>query len=196
MSLPESTHRDPAYRRALIIGAALNIGMVFIEGAAGVLVGSAALLADAVDFIEDAGMFGLALVALAWSKRARAAAGAVQGLAMATVGVCAIAAIMRRLLAGGVPSAPSIGAVALLALGVNFYCAYRLAPFTRGDASMRGAWLSARNDAILNLTTIFAAGAIYLTHSAWPDVIVGALIAAINLWAAAEVLQSAARERH
>lgn len=192
---PTPSHLDPAYRRALVVSAALNIGMVFIEGAAGVLVGSAALLADAVDFVEDAGMFSLALVALTWSKRSRATAGAVQGLAMATVGVGAIVAIIHRLFVGGVPSVPSIGAVALLALGVNFYCAYRLARFTRGDSSMRGAWLSARNDAILNMMTILAAGAIYLTGSAWPDILVGALIAAINLWAAAEVMLSAAKER-
>ena len=188
------THLDPAYRNALILCAALNAGMVLIEGGAGLAVGSAALLADAVDFIEDATMLALAVVALGWSLRARAVAGAVQGLTMAAVGFAAIGAIAYRLLAGGAPDAPSVGVVAFMALAVNVYCAYRLARFRRGDSSMRSIWLSSRNDAILNILTILAAGVIYLTHSGWPDIIVGALIAAINLWAAAEVLLAAMRE--
>ena len=81
-----------------------------------------------------------------------------------------------------------------MALAVNVYCAHRLARFTRGDSSMRAIWLSSRNDAILNVLTAAAAGVIYLTHSGWPDTVVGGIIAAINLWAAGEVLVTAARE--
>jgi Co/Zn/Cd efflux system component len=194
MTEPPSPHLSPAYRSALAVSALLNAVMVVVEGVAGLVVGSAALLADAVDFIEDAGMFALALVAIGWSPRARAGAAAIQGAAMALVGFGAIAAIVRRLLVGGAPDARSIGAVALLALAVNLYCAWRLARFTRGDSSMRAAWLSARNDAILNMLTIVAAIAILLTRTAWPDIAAGALIGAINLWAAGEVLLKAVRE--
>jgi Co/Zn/Cd efflux system component len=187
-------HLDPAYRAALILCAALNLAMFLIEGGAGLLVGSAALLADAVDFIEDATMLALAVAALRWSARARAGAGVVQGLVMAVVGFAAIGAIAYRLSVGGAPNAPSVGIVGFMALAVNVYCAYRLARFTRGDSSMRATWLSSRNDAILNILTVAAAGVIYLTHSGWPDIVVGGLIAAINLWAAGEVLLTASKE--
>ena len=187
-------HLDPAYRNALILSAVLNAAMVLIEGGAGLAVGSAALLADAVDFVEDATMFTLAVVALSWSVRARASAAVVQGLAMAAVGFAAVGAIVYRLRAGGAPNAPSVGIVAFMALAVNVYCAYRLARFNRGDSSMRSIWLSSRNDAVLNMLTILAAGVIALTHSGWPDIIVGGLIAGINLWAAGEVLLTATGE--
>lgn len=187
-------HLDPAYRKALILCAGLNVGMIVIEGGVGLAVGSAALLADAADFVEDAMMFALAVLAVGWPVHARAAAGTVQGLTMAGVGFAAIAAIVYRLSAGGAPNAPSVGVVAFLALSVNVYCAYRLARFTRGDSSMRAVWLSSRNDAILNLLTILAAGLIYVTRLGWPDIVVGGLIAAINLWAAGEVLLTAMRE--
>ena len=187
-------HLDPAYQSALIVSAALNFAMFLFEGGAGLMVGSAALLADAVDFIEDATIFSLAVVAIGWSARARGRAGLLQGFTMAGVGFAAIAAIVHRLMVGGAPNGPSVGIVAFTALAVNVYCAYRLARFTRGDSSMRAIWLSSRNDAILNVITILAAGVIVFTRSAWPDIIVGGLIAAINLWAAGEVLLTATRE--
>jgi hypothetical protein len=71
----KSQHLDPAYQTALTVGAMLNIAMWFIEGSAGLWIGSAALLADAGDFLEDAAVLGLALVAVRWSVRGRAVAG-------------------------------------------------------------------------------------------------------------------------
>jgi Co/Zn/Cd efflux system component len=98
-----------------------------------------------------------------WSARARAAAGFVQGLAMAGVGVAAVAQIIGRILEGGAPSPASMGSVAALVLAVNVYRAYRLIYFRGGDASMRAIWLSTRNDATLNVLTVVAAGLIALT---------------------------------
>jgi Arc/MetJ-type ribon-helix-helix transcriptional regulator len=88
-----------------------------------------------------------------------------------------------------------MGLTAAAALAVNVFCASRLAPFKRGDASMRSIWLSTRNDAILNTATIAAAGLVALTATAWPDIAAGLLIAGLNLWAAAEVLAQGWRER-
>jgi Co/Zn/Cd efflux system component len=97
-------HLDPAYQTALMVCVMLNLALLFIEGSAGLWIGSAALLADAGDFLEDAAVLGLALVAIGWSVRARAAAGLLQGFAMAGVGIGAIAQIVRRILEGGAPS--------------------------------------------------------------------------------------------
>jgi Co/Zn/Cd efflux system component len=185
---------DPAYQTALIVCAVLNLSMLFIEGSVGLWIGSVALLADAGDFLEDAAVLGLASVAIGWSVRARAIAGLVQGFAMAGVGIGAIAQIVRRILEGGAPSSAVMGGVAALALVVNGYCAYRLIRFRSGDASMRAIWLSTRNDAMLNVLTVAAAVIIAITGSGWPDIIAGAVIAAVNLWGAIEVISAATRE--
>ncbi len=187
-------HLDPAYRTALLVCALLNLAMLLIEGGVGLWIGSSALLADAVDFLEDATVLGLALFAIGWSGRERATAGLVQGLAMAGVGVAAVTQIIRRILEGGMPSPSPMGGVAVLALSVNGYCAYRLIRFRGGDASMRAIWLSTRNDAMLNVLTVAAAGLIALTRSAWPDIIAGAVIASVNLWSSIEVIRRASGE--
>jgi Co/Zn/Cd efflux system component len=67
-------HLDPAYRKVLVICALLNFAMLFIEGGVGLGIGSAALLADAADFLEDATVLGLSLAAIGWSARVRAPA--------------------------------------------------------------------------------------------------------------------------
>jgi Co/Zn/Cd efflux system component len=187
-------HLDPAYQTALIICAMLNLAMLFIEASAGLWIGSAALLADAGDFFEDAAVLGLALVAVAWSVHARAIAGLVQGFAIAGVGIGAIVQIVRRILEGGAPSPAVMGGVAVLALSVNGYCAYRLIRFRGGDASMRAIWLSTRNDAILNALTVVAAVFIATTESGWPDIIAGAIIATVNPAGSIEVISAATEE--
>lgn len=187
-------HRDPAYQAALVTCAMLNLAMLFIEGSVGLWVGSAALLADAGDFLEDSVVLGLAIVAIGWSVRARAAAGMAQGFAMGGVGIGAIVQIVLRIVEGGAPSPGPMGGVAALALVVNAYCAYRLVHFQGGDASMRAIWLSLRNDAAVNVLTVVAAAFIAITGSGWPDIIAGAIIAAINLWGSIEVISAATRE--
>jgi Co/Zn/Cd efflux system component len=185
---------DPAYKTALSICAMLNLAMLFIEGSAGLWIGSAALLADAGDFLEDTTVLGLAFVAVEWSERARAVAGLFQGLAMAGVGIAAMAQIVHRIVEGGAPSSALMGGVAALALSVNGFCAYRLIRFRGGDASMRAIWLSTRNDAMLNVLTVMAAVFIAITGSAWPDIIAGAVIATVNLMGSIEVISAATGE--
>jgi Co/Zn/Cd efflux system component len=191
---PKPQHLDPAYRAALLLCAALNLVMLFLEGAAGLWIGSAALLADAGDFLEDATVLTFALVAIAWAPRARAAAGLAQGIAMAGVGIGAIVQIAVRILKGGAPSPAPMAAVAALALAVNGYCAFRLVRFRTGDASVRAIWLSTRNDALLNVLTLAAAAFIVIVRSPWPDILAGAIIATVNLLSAIAILSAAAVE--
>lgn len=192
--MEQPTHLSPGYRRALVASAALNGAMFFIEGGVGQWIGSSALLADAVDFLEDAGIYVLAVVALGWLPRSRAQAGMVMSFAMFAVGMVAVWQIVDRLLHGGAPPPLPMGATAFAALAVNVFCAWRLSPWKRGDASMRSVWLSTRNDAILNMATIVAAGAVALTATAWPDLAAGVLIAALNLWASVEIFRQSRRE--
>ena len=187
-------HLDPAYRTALIVCAALNLAMLFLEGSAGLWIGSAALLADAGDFLEDAAVLTFAFVAIGWSPRARAAAGLAQGIGMAGVGIAAIVQIVLRILKGGAPSPAPMAAVAALALAVNGYCAYRLVRFRGGDTSMRAIWLSTRNDALLNVLTLAAAAFIAIARSPWPDILAGAIIATVNLLGAIAIISAATKE--
>lgn len=187
---------DPGLRRTIRLVALLNLGYFGVEFAVATAIGSVALFADSVDFLEDASVNLLILLALGWSARNRGRLGL--GLA----GLLLVPALATLWTAWGkfavpVPPEPMpLSLAGLGALAVNFYCAWILARFrTRGGSLTRAAFLSARNDAFAN-AAIIAAGLVtaFLWHSAWPDLIVGLGIAAVNLDAAREVWQAARKE--
>ncbi|TKB62133.1 MAG: cation transporter, partial [Mesorhizobium sp.] len=95
------------------------------------------------------------------------------------------------------PQPTALTLAGLGALAVNLSCAYMLARYRHHSGSLtRAAFLSARNDAVANIAIILA-GLVtaFLWRSAWPDLIVGLGIAALNADAAREVWE-AAREEH
>lgn len=187
---------DPALRRAVLIVALANLAYFGVEFAVALSIGSVSLFADSVDFLEDAAVNVLILAALGWSPRARARV----GMALAAILlVPAAATLWTAWQKFSVPVAPAPFALSLTGLGalvVNLGCALMLARFRRHGSSLtRAAFLSARNDAFANVA-IVAAGVVTATlwASAWPDLIVGLGIAALNADAAREVWSAARRE--
>lgn len=160
-------------------------------------IGSVSLFADSIDFLEDASVNFLILAAIGWTARNRARVG------MALAGILLVPGLATLWTAWekfNLPAAPNAGLLSLTgagALAVNLSCAFLLARYRHHRGSLtKAAFLSARNDALANVA-IIAAGLVtaYLWPSAWPDVIVGLGIAAMNADAAREVWQ-AARQEH
>ncbi len=184
-------------KQVVLLVAAANLAYFFVEVGVALAIGSVSLFADSVDFLEDASVNLLIAVALAWDARRRARLG------MALAGVLLVPALATVWMAWAklrAPIAPEPLLLSLTGLGalvVNGACALTLARVRREAGSLtRAAFLSARNDAFANIA-IIAAGAVtaFLWRTAWPDLIVGLAIAAINADAAREVW-SAARDEH
>ena len=95
---------------------------------------------------------------------------------------------------GGVPQSMTMGMVALLALLANVVVAWMLYAFREGDANMRSVWLCSRNDAIGNVAVFMAALGVFGTGSAWPDLVVATMMAALALSSAVQVIRRASRE--
>ncbi|TPK01364.1 cation transporter [Mesorhizobium sp. B2-5-12] len=189
--------QDIGLRRVVWWVALLNLGYFIVEFAVASAIGSVSLFADSVDFLEDASLNLLILVALGWGARSRARV----GMALAAILlVPALATLWTAWVKFNLPVAPSPLPLSLAgagALAVNLSCAFMLARFRHHGGSLtKAAFLSARNDAFANVA-IIAAGLLtaVIWHSAWPDLIVGLGIAAMNADAAREVW-SAAREEH
>jgi Co/Zn/Cd efflux system component len=187
---------DPALARAVLLVGLLNLGYFGVEFAVAVAIGSVSLFADSIDFLEDATINGLILVALGWSLRARAAVG--MGLAVVLFApAVATGWTAWQKLALPLPPAPlPLTLTGLGALAVNLSCAVMLARFRAHRGSLtRAAFLSARNDAIANVAIIAAGLVTAATWSAWPDLIVGLGIFAMNLDASRQVYRAARDER-
>jgi Co/Zn/Cd efflux system component len=193
----EELRRDRRFRQALWIALALNGGMFLVEVVASLLGRSVSLQADALDFLGDAWSYGLSLAVLGMGLRARASAALAKGATMGLFGLWVVGTTAYHAATGNVPAAEVMGPVALMALAANVTVTVLLFRYRGGDANMRSIWLCSRNDAIANLAVLAAAGGVALSGAGWPDILVGAAIAALNLGAAVSVVRQARHEfRH
>lgn len=182
---------DPRYKLVLWIVIGLNGAMFLTEMAAGQLVGSQALQADALDFLGDTVTYGLSLAVIGAPLRTRAAAALFKGLSLSLMGIWVFGATAYRLFVLGVPNAEVMGVIGFLALIANLASVGLLMPYKDGDANVRSVWLCSRNDAIGNVAVMLAALGVWGTTTAWPDLIVAATMAVIFLTSATQILRQA-----
>jgi Co/Zn/Cd efflux system component len=195
-------HRHPVrlaasqLRRAVVLVAALNLAYFFVEFVVALAAGSVSLLADSVDFLEDTAINVLIFVALGWPLAHRAVMGKV--MALVILGPAAVAG-WKAVQHFPSPSAPQVVPVVLASLGaiaVNGTSAWLLAQVRhRGGSLSRAAFLSARNDVLVNVAIIGMAVVTELGGSGWPDVVLGCAIIALALHAAWEVWEVSEEER-
>jgi Co/Zn/Cd efflux system component len=183
-----------AYRRVLWVVLAINGAMFAGETVAGWWGQSVALQADALDFLGDAATYALTLAVLGLGLRWRALAAAIKGGSMALFGLWVLGMTIYHGLAGSLPSAPLMGSVGSLALVANVFSAALLFRHRSGDANRRSVWLCSRNDVIANLAVIVAGAGVWASTSGWPDLVVGAAIAALALSSSVQVLRQARAE--
>jgi Co/Zn/Cd efflux system component len=183
-------------RKVVIVVAILNLAYFGVEFAVALAIGSVSLFADSIDFLEDASVNLLIAIALGWSATSRARLGMALAGILLIPGLATLWTAWGKFMAPTPPAPLPLTLAGLGALAINLSCAFMLARFRAHSGSLtRAAFLSARNDTVANVAIIAAGFVTACTNSAWPDVIVGLGIAAMNADAAREVWR-AAREEH
>jgi Co/Zn/Cd efflux system component len=191
-SAVEMLHERQATTLRLVLAA--NAAMFAVELIAGILAGSVALLADSLDMLGDALVYGFSLYAVArgpiWKGRAALAKAAVMGL----FGALVCGQLVYKLALPRLPAVETMGVVGALALFVNGACFALLWRHRAEDINMRSVWLCSRNDLGSNASVLVAAWGVWITLSPWPDIAVGALICAVFLRSAYLVAREAREE--
>lgn len=184
-----------SFRQAVALVAILNLAYFGVEFTVALKIGSVSLFADSIDFLEDAAVNFLILVALGWSAYKRSIVGMLLAFVLLTPGIATLWMAWGKIDLPIPPDPVPLSLTGLGALAVNVSCAFVLARFRNHRSSLtRAAYLSARNDAIANIAIIAAGIATAATVSVWPDLIVGLGIFIINLDAAREVFLTARAE--
>lgn len=184
----------PGFRRALWIALWVNLTMFLVEGLASLHSGSVSLMADAIDFFGDSANYLLSLSVLSLGMLWRGRAAMVKGLTMALFGLVVWARAIWSVQAGITPEPITMGAVGFLALAANVSVAALLFRFRTGDSDMRSVWLCSRNDAIGNLAVMAAALGVFGTGTAWPDLVVAAVMGSLAISAGISVVRHARRD--
>jgi Co/Zn/Cd efflux system component len=186
----------PRLRRVVLIVAALNFAYFFVEFSVALFAGSVSLLADSVDFLEDASINVLIFVALGWPLARRALMGKLMALIILGPAAYATVQAVQRF---AHPTAPDVVPLVLASLGaivVNGVSALLLVRVRHGGGSLsRAAFLSARNDVLVNVAIIAMGLLTAWTGSGWPDLVLGCAIILLAVRAAWEVWEVSEEER-
>jgi len=181
-----------AQRSTLRAVLGINLTMFVVEATAGLLAGSTALLADSLDMLGDALVYGFSLYVVARNDAWKAGSALLKGAIMAAFGLFVLGHVGYKLLHPQVPAFEAVGLIGLLALAANAACLALLWRHRTQDVNMRSVWLCSRNDIIANTSVLAAAAGLWLTGSQWPDLLIGLGIAALFLHSAFQVIRDAA----
>lgn len=176
-------------RGVLQVVLAINATMFVVEMTAGLFARSTSLLADSLDMLGDAFVYGLSLAVLDRSEKWKAGSALVKAGVMAALGLFVLGEAAFKYARPILPSGETIGIVGAAALAANLVCLYLLTRHRDDDVNMRSVWLCSRNDIIGNVGVILAGGLVLLTQSRLPDLALGVILAAIVLRSSGEVLK-------
>lgn len=193
-STPTFDGMSSHYKKMLWLVIGINASMFFVEIVAGWLAGSKALQADSLDFLGDTLTYALSLYVIGMPLLVRAKAAFLKGLSLAAMGVWVLGSTVYATLNPQMPVAEAMGAIALLALAANVGSVLLLLKYKEGDANVRSVWLCSRNDAIGNVAVVAAAFGVFGTGTAWPDLLVAAIMASLFCWSAQSILRQSFRE--
>lgn len=186
---------DPQYRKALWLALVLNALMFVVELGASWRSGSVSLLADSIDFFGDSANYALSLAVLSMVATVRSKAAFFKAACMGAFGVLVLGKAFWALEAAIPPPEPAtMGAVGFAALIVNAGVALLLYQFGSGDANMHSVWICSRNDALGSLAVLLAALGVFGMGSAWPDLLVAAIMAVLALTGSWSVVRRASKE--
>lgn len=168
---------------------AINAVMFVVELTAGLLASSVSLVADSLDMLGDALVYGFSLYVVARGDRMKALSALLKGGIMAAFGLLVLGQAVYKIIVPQVPVFEAIGVIGLAALAANLLCLALLWRHRSEDINMRSVWLCSRNDIIANVSVLFAALGVWLSGSGWPDIVVGLGIAMLFLHSALLVIR-------
>lgn len=186
---------DRQQRRVLLAVLVLNALLFVGLGAAGLMADSSALLANAIDNASDAAVYLLSFLAVGRSPKWKTHAATASGVLLLLFAAGVLADVVRRWMTGAEPFGPTMMVMALVAAGVNLWCLLLLKRVRSDDVNMKAAETFSLNDFIANGGIIVAGVLVLWLGRAWPDLVVGALVAAMAVKGAYEILSDVRQSR-
>ncbi len=183
---------ERATLRTLIV---INGAMFVAEAVAGWWAQSTGLLADSLDMLADAAVYGIALYAVGRARGLQVRAATASGVLQVLLGLGVLFDVARRLVVGSEPASLAMMLVGLVALAANVTCLVLVARHREGGVHMRASYIFSANDVVANAGVILSGGLVLWTGLRWPDLAVGTAIAALVVRGGVRILREAEEER-
>src|SRR3989344_3288013 len=176
-------------KKVLFLVLFINLGMFFVEVVSGLIAHSNALLADSLDMLGDAFVYGISIAVLSKHPSVRAKGSLVKGAVMLVLGLFVVGENVFKIINPVVPLAETITVIGLLALLANAVSFMLLLKHKAKDLNVRSAWICSRNDVVANIGVIIAGLLVAKFNSMWPDVTVGLIIACIVIQSSLRIIK-------
>ena len=180
---------EAAEKRTLAIVLAINVAMFLVELVAGWVAESMGLIADSLDMLADAAVYGAAWRAVGSSLGEQARAARWSGVIQLVLAAGVMAEVARRAYEGSAPVSLLMMAVSALALCANAFCLVLLRRHRHGGVHMRASWIFTATDVQANVGVMLAGLLVRVTGSAWPDLIVGLAVCGLVVLGAVRILR-------
>ena len=187
--------KDQSQRQVLYWLLGINATMFVIEMGIGLLADSTALIADSLDMLADAVVYGVALYAIGKSLLHKANAARISGFFQMALGLLIIIDIVRRSIYGSEPVSGLMMAMGAVALVANVIRLVIIRKQSNEEVHMRASWIFSANDVIANLGVISAGVLVFWLDSRWPDLVIGVIVSCVVLRGAKMILEDAGNER-
>lgn len=182
---------DKLERKTLITLLSINGFMFVVEAVLGWYAQSTGLIADSLDMLADATVYGLSLYVVGKGIALQAKSATVSGVLQIVLGVGVLFEVVRRLAFGSEPQSALIVAVGLAALVANVICLILISKHRDGGVHMRASWIFSTNDVIANLGVILSGVLVWLIGSRYPDLVIGTVISIIVIRGGIKILREA-----
>ncbi len=186
--------KDASQKRVLYWLLGINATMFFVEMTVGILADSTALIADSMDMLADAVVYGIGIYAVGKSILHKAKAAQISGYFQLLLGVIILIDITRRLFLGSEPISSLMIGMGFIALIANVACLMIIRNHKNDEVHMRASWIFSANDVIANMGVIIAGVLVVWLDSRAPDLVIGCIVSIVVLRGAWMILKDAKQE--
>ena len=170
----------------------INFAFFVIEMLFGALSGSMGLVADSLDMLADATVYGLSLFAVGAAAARKKSVARISGYFQLSLAAIGFVEVVRRFVGlEAVPDYRTMIVVSLLALAANAVCLVLLQRSKSREVHMQASMIFTSNDVVINLGVVAAGLLVLWLGSPIPDLVIGALVFVIVMRGALRILKLA-----
>lgn len=187
--------KDASQKRILLTLLLINAIMFVSEMVVGLIAQSTGVIADSLDMLADAMVYGIAFAAIGKAASKKNQAARISGYFQIAIAGMVMADIIRRYIVGSEPESTLMFGISCVALAANVTCLYLISKQRKGEVHMRASWIFSKNDVLANLGVILASILIHFNGSRWPDFVIGCIITIVVLRGGFQILKEAKDDR-
>ena len=181
-------------KKVLLSVMLINLLTFFMMVFASYLSQSSALLSGTLDNLGDALTYAVSFAVVGAGLLLKARAALFKGVLISLAAGLVAIQHLDRCFYLDVPISETMGIAASLNFLANLFCLFLLTPFRDDDINMASVWECSRNDVYEGMAVILAAGAVWVSQSGLPDLLIAVFLLVLFARSAYRICASALQQ--